>query len=329
MLEQGEIMSQIPLTFQDVLSAEEAIRPFLRQTPLVTYPALNALVGAQVYVKREDCQPISSFKIRGGINLLAHMSTEERARGLITASSGNHGQSIAYAAQLFQAHCRVVLPEKANPLKVEAIRHFGAEVIFHGTVFDDALEYAESVSEREGLRYVHVANEPALLAGVGTEALEVMQEVPDLDAFFVPIGGGSTAAGACIVRNALSPATKIIGVQSAQARAAYLSWERGEILESPMESEAEGLATRVGYELTQAILREFLDEFLLVQDQDLKASVRVYLEKCHALAEMSGAAALAGLTKVCERFRGGKVGVVLSGANITLSQIQKIFQEAE
>ncbi len=315
-------------TFQEVLQARKAIRPYLRPTPVVSYPALNAYVGAEVYVKREDTQPISSFKVRGGINLLVNLTEEERSRGLVTASSGNHGQSIAYACRLFGARCVVALPEGANPTKVEAMRGFGAEVLFHGRAFDDARLYAERLAREEGLYYVHAANEPRLIAGVATETLELLEEAPDLDVLFVPLGGGSTATGACTVAKTVSPQTRVVAVQSAQAPAAYLSWKEGRIVEAPMESEAEGLATGMGYELPQRILRELLDDFVLVDDSELWQAVAVYLDKCHALSEPAGAAALAGALKLREDIAGKKVGVILSGANITMAQLRKALSHA-
>ena len=315
-------------TFAEVLQARKSIRPYLRPTPVVSYPALNAYAGAKVYVKREDTQPISSFKVRGGINLLVNLSEEERARGLITASSGNHGQSIAYACRLFGARCVVALPEGANPTKVEAMRGFGAEVLFHGNAFDDARLYAERLAREEGMFYVHAANEPRLIAGVATETLELLEEAPDLDWLFVPLGGGSTASGACMVAKAVSPQTRVVAVQSAQAPGAYRSWKEGRIVEAPMESEAEGLATRMGYELPQRILRDLLDDFILVDDSELWQAVAVYLDKCHALSEPAGAAALAGALKLRAEIAGKKVGVILSGANITMEQLRKALAHA-
>jgi threonine dehydratase len=293
----------------------------------VTYPALNELLDAEIYVKREDCQPTSAFKVRGGINLLAHLPPEERRRGLVTASTGNHGQSIAYASRLFSVRCTVVAPQGANPLKVQAMERLGATVLFHGRVFDDAREHAERLAAEQGMRFVHPANEHLLIAGVATEALEVLEEAPDLDLLFVPVGGGSTAAGACIVAQAVNPRLQVIAVQSAQAPAAYRSWKAGRILDAPMETMAEGLATRTGYELTQSILRDSLADFVLVDDAEIKSAIRVYLEKCHALSEPAGAAALAGAIKSRDQLRAKKVGVILSGANITLPQLGEVLAE--
>lgn len=317
-----------PPTFQDVLKARKTIAPYLKPTPLVSYPALNELLGAKAFVKREDCQPISVFKVRGGINLVANLSLEERRRGVITASTGNHGQSLAYAARMFGVRCTVGVPQGANPLKVEAMRRLGAEVLFHGAAFDQTREHVERLAREQGLRHVHPANEPLLIAGVATQALEVLEEVPDLDFFFVPLGGGSGAAGACIVAKALGTGTQVVAVQSAQAPAGYLSWKERRIAQAPMRTTAEGLATGQGYELPQRVLWDLLSDFLLVDDAAIHQAIAVYLERCHALAEPAGAAALAGALQVRERLAGKKVGLILSGANITLEQLRTALDSA-
>jgi len=318
-----------PLDLRDVLEARRAIAPYLRPTPLVRYPALDALLGAQVFVKREDTQPIGAFKVRGGVNLLAHLTPEERARGVVTASTGNHGQSLAYACRLFGVRCVVVVPEQANPLKVEAMRRLGAEVRFHGQRYDDARTFAEGLAREEGLRYVHPSNEPLLIAGVATQALEMLEEVPDLDLLFVSLGGGSGAAGACIVAHALGGHTKVVAVQSAQAPAGYQSWRARRIVSAPNTTFAEGLATSQGYELPQSILWDLLDDFLLVDDDEIRQAVYLYLDRCRTLAEPAGATSLAGALKVRDRLAGKKVGLVLSGANITLAQLKEVIARVE
>jgi threonine dehydratase len=308
-----------------VLQARNVIRPYLRPTPLVSYPALNELLEANVYVKREDCQPISAFKIRGGINLLSNLAPQDRERGLITASTGNHGQSIAYACRLFGARCIVYVPEGANPLKAKAMETLGAQVVARGRVFEEARQLAERRAAESGMRYVHPADEPLLIAGVATATLELLEEVPDLVALLVPLGGGSSAAGACIVTRAVAPDCAVVAIQSAQAPAGYRSWKEGRLMEAPMESRAEGLATGAGYQLPQSILRDGLSDFLLVDDREMQAAVRIYLERCHTLSELAGAAALAGAIQVLDRLRGKKIGLILSGANITLDQLQEIL----
>ena len=192
--------------FKDVLVAQRQIRPYLPRTPLHGYPAINNLVGTEVYIKHENYQPIGAFKVRGGINLISQLSPGERARGVITASTGNHGQSLAFAARLFGVKARIVVPERANPGKVAAMQGMGAEVIFHGPNFDEARRHCEALADEQGYRYVHSGDEPLLIAGVATEVLEMLEDQPDLQVILVPVGGGSGAAGACLVaRRSIRP----------------------------------------------------------------------------------------------------------------------------
>ena len=313
-------------TLQDVLEARHTIAPYLTPTPLHHYAALSAYVGAEVRLKHENHHALGSFKVRGGINLLAHMSQEERDRGLITASSGNHGQSIAYACRMFGARAVIGLPEDANPLKVQSMRNLGAEVIFHGAHFDQAREHCERLAKEEGYRYVHPVNDPLLVAGVATETLEIIEGFPEVEYIFLPLGGGSGASGACIVAKAVNPAIKVVAVQSAQAPAGYLSWKNRCITEAPMRTIAEGLATANAYELTQGILWDLLDDFLLVDDDEIRRAIAILAEKAHTLAEAAGAASLAGAIKYKEQLQGKKVAVVVTGGNITLDQLRDALE---
>ena len=312
----------------DVMSARERIRPWLNPTALGSYPGLSALAGIELFVKHENHQPIGAFKVRGGINLLSRLSEEDRKHGVISASTGNHGQSIAYAAKLFGVRAIITVPEGANPAKVDSMLALGAEVVFHGRDFDEAREEVERRSAREGLRYIHSANEPLLIAGVGTCALEIIEEEPGLDALIVPIGGGSGAAGAGLVLESLSPQTKLIGVQAEEAPAARLSWKKGSLVEAPMTTKAEGLATRCAFELTQEMLRRHLDDFVLVSEEEMSRAVRVLIEKTRNLAEPSGAAALAAALKLADRLAGKKTAVILSGGNIAPDQLLSILGSA-
>src|SRR6476469_8499139 len=178
-----------PPTFADVVAARERISPYLRETALNNYPALDELVGAAVWVKHENHLPVCNFKVRGGVNLVSQLSDEERKRGLVTASTGNHGQSIAFASRQFGVRAIVCVPEGANPVKVASIRGLGAEIVEHGRDFDDAREHCESLAREHGYRYVHSGNEPHLIAGVATHTVEVLEERPDVDVVVVPIGG--------------------------------------------------------------------------------------------------------------------------------------------
>src|SRR6266436_1374545 len=174
-----------------VLAARQRIGPYLRPTPLYRYPALDELTGARVWVKHENHQPVGAFKVRGGVNLVSQLTPDERRRGIIAASTGNHGQSVAYAADLFGVRAIVCVPEQANPVKIESMRALGAEVVFHGRDFDEAREYCEKQAAEHGYRYIHSGNEPMLIAGVGTYTLEILQTQPDIDVIVVPVGGGS------------------------------------------------------------------------------------------------------------------------------------------
>ncbi|MDR0341514.1 MAG: threonine/serine dehydratase [Nocardiopsaceae bacterium] len=309
----------------DVLAARERIAPYLRPTPLYRYPALDALAGAQLRVKHENHQPVGAFKVRGGVNLISQLSPDDRRRGVIAASTGNHGQSVAFAADLFGVRALVCVPEQANPVKVESMRALGAEVIGHGSDFDDAREHCQQLAARDGYRYIHSGNEPALIAGVATSTLEILAERPDTEVIVVPVGGGSGAAGACIVAKAVRPAIEVIGVQAAAAPAAYRSWQARALVEDVSGTLAEGLATRTAFELPQRILWRLLDDFILVSEDELTNATRVMIEKTHSLTEPAGAAALAAVLADRDRFAGRNVAVVCSGGNISPAQLMQLW----
>src|SRR5215469_11111641 len=263
----------------DVLAARRRIAPYLTPTALYRYPALDALVGAGLWVKHENHQPVGAFKVRGGINLLSQLSEDERERGVISASTGNHGQSIAYAANLLGVRAIICVPEQANPVKVESMQALGAEVVFHGRAFDDAREHCEKLAAEHRYRYVHVANEPALIAGVATYSLEIVEQRPDIEMIVVPVGAGSGAAGACVVAKAVRPEVKVIAVQSEAAPSACLSWRARKLVSAKNSTFAEGMATGTSFEFTQRILRDLLDDFVLVSEHALKEATRAMIEK--------------------------------------------------
>ncbi len=308
-------------TLRDVYRAKKTIGPHIPRTPLHFSAGLSDLLEAEVYLKHEEYLPLGAFKGRGGINLLANLSDEEKERGLITASSGNHGQSMASACRSFGVKAIIGLPEDANPNKVAAMRALGAELVFHGADFDAALLHCETLAREEGYRFVHPVNDPLLIAGVGTQALETLEDLPDVQVLMVPLGGGSGVSGACIVAKGIDPSVEVFAVQSEQAPAGYLSWIKGEIVEAEMNTFAEGVATRSGYELAQSIIGDLLDDFLLVSDQDIHRAIGTLVDKAHTLAEGAGATALAGAMKHPEKVRGKKVAITVSGGNITAEQL--------
>ena len=313
-------------TIRDVYRARQTIAPYFQRTPLHYSMGLSEFLGAEVYIKHEEHLPLGAFKSRGGINLLSNLSEDEKRRGLITSSTGNHGQSIASAGREFGVRVLIGLPENANPVKVAAMRSLGAELIFYGESFDDARNYCERLAREEGYRYVHAVNEPLLIAGVGTASLEIIEDLPDVDVMLLPLGGGSGISGACIVAKAIAPDIRVIAVQSEAAPAAYLSWKQGELVDAPMSTFAEGVATQSGYELPQRIMREMLDDFFLVSDDDIRRAIGLLVEKAHTLAEPAGATAVAGAVKYAEQLKGKKVSITVTGANITADRLAESLE---
>ncbi len=315
---------QLP-TFADVLDARRRISAHLRPTPLYEYATLNELLGAEVFVKHENHQPVGAFKVRGGINLISQLGPEERRRGVIAASTGNHGQSIAYAARLFNVPATICVPQDANPVKVASIRGLQAELVFHGRDFDEAREHADALGREHGYRYVHSGNEPLLIAGVATATLEILEEQPHLDVVIVPIGGGSGAAGACIVAKAIDPSVRVIGVQSDAAPSAFRSWQEQRLVADRTKTFAEGLATRTAFELPQRILWRWLDDFVLVSDDEIRAAQAVIIEATSNLIEAAGAAPLAAALRLRAELGSRRVALIASGGNVTRAQLLEVL----
>jgi threonine dehydratase len=314
-------MPEFP-TLLDVIAARERISPYLNRTPLHHYRALDELIGAEVWVKHENHHVMGAFKIRGALNVVAQLNEEEKSAGVVAASTGNFGQGLAYAAGIFGVDSVVVVPDGSNPGKVESMKRLGARIVFHGSAFDEAKEHADRLAKQEGRRYIHSANEAGLVPGTGTYTLEIMEDLPDVDVIIVPIGGGSGACGACIVSKALKPNVQVIGVQSDAAPAQYLSWKEGRVVEAPMETIAEGLATGSGYADTLEIMTELLDDFILVSETELDTAVVNHLTHTHNLTEHAGAASLAAAVKIKDRLAGKKVALIVSGGNITVDQLK-------
>jgi len=315
------------VTLHDVYEARRVVSKYLPRTPLIRSSTLSKRLGFEAYVKCENLQPIGAFKVRGGLNLISKLSGEEKLKGVITASTGNHGQSISYAASLFGVKAIIGMPKESNPLKVEAMKNLGAIVEFHGLDFDEARLWVEEEAKKKGYRYIHSANEPLLIAGVGTLYLEIMEDLPDVEAIIVPIGGGSGASAACIVAKSINPDVKVFGVQAEKAPAVYLSWKNRKMVETKSaETFAEGLATRVPFELTLNIINKLIDGIVLVSEDEMKRGILTLLETTHQLAEGAGAASTAAAFKIRDRLQGKKVALVLTGGNLTLSTLKSIFE---
>ncbi len=311
-------------TLADVMAARPNVYRYLKPTPLYHYSTLSHLLGADIWIKHENHQPIGAFKVRGGLNLAANMDADTRRSGLYTASTGNHGQSIAFAARAYGIEATIAVPEGANPGKVEAMKGLGGKVVFHGPDFDTAREWIMTEAKDAGGYFVGPTDAP-LICGVGTYALEIVEDLPDVETIIVPVGGGSGACGTAIVAKSINPKIEVIGAQSAQAPAMQMSWSSGEMKTAPMKTFAEGVATRVPFENTQAIMRKYLDDFLLVDDDEIKKAVVMLLHHTHNLAEGAGAIPLAAAWRYRERLAGKKVVLVLSGGNMALDQLQQIL----
>jgi threonine dehydratase len=313
-------------TLKDVYAARARVYRALKPSPLLRHALLAAETGLDIYVKHENHNPTGAFKVRGGLNLVASLSDDERQRGVITASTGNHGQSIALACRREGVPCTIVVPVGNNPEKNAAMRALGANVIEFGRDFDEARERVEQLQHGNGLRYVHSANEPLLLAGVGTYALEIFEELPNVDVIFAPIGGGSGACGCAIVRSGIGSRAKVIGVQAAGADAFTRSWKGGSrVVGERADTFAEGLATRVTFDLTFEILRRELDDVVTLTEEELEDGVRLALRTTHNLAEGAGASTIAAAAKMRDQLAGKVVVCVMSGGNIDQATLRRIL----
>lgn len=314
------------VTLQGIMAARRVVSRFLKPTPLVHYPELSERLGFQAYIKHENHHPTGSFKVRGGINFMHHLPKAQREKGVLTATRGNHGQSIAYAAAQSGVKATVVVPHGNNPEKNSAMRAFGAELIEHGADFDEALALCETLQAERGLYYVHPCMEPALFHGVGTYSLEIFESLPDVDAIIVPIGGGSGCCGAITVSKAINPDVKVIGVQAENAPAIYRSWKTGQRVETDScNTIADGLATRVPFSLPLSIIKKGIHDIVLLSEAELAEGIRLALRWTHNLAEGAGASPIAAAHKLTDTLAGKRVVMVMSGANLDTETLKKVL----
>jgi threonine dehydratase len=307
----------------DVLAAARRIEPYLDPTPLRRYAPLDDAVGATVWVKHDNHLPTGSFKVRNNMSAVTALSAEQRARGVIAATRGNHGAGLAWAAQQFSVGATICVPVGNNPEKNEAMRGLGATLVEKGRDYDEAVEVAASLVAERGLTLVHSTNDRQIIAGAGTLALEIVLEQPELDALVIAVGGGSQAVGALTVAQGFRPGLKVYGVQAERASAIHDSVKARQPLSKPSaDTFADGLATRSTYELTFPALLDGLADFVTVSEAELADAVRLALRTTHNLVEGAGAAGLAGLRKLGLR---GKIGIVFSGANIDTPTLRRIL----
>ena len=314
--------------YDDVALAREFIAAYLSPTPLARAHSLSRLLGFEYHIKCENFLPVGAFKVRGGVNLVGNLDDGARERGLVTASTGNHGQSIAFSGGLFDVPVTIYAPEKnVNPYKIQAMRELGAEVRLFGRDFDEARQEVERVTREQGQRYVHSANEPLLIAGVGTIGLEILDDLPDVDTILVSVAGGSAACGIALAVKHQRPQARIIGVQSAAAPACYQAWNSRQMdVTYAMETEHEGLATRVPFEMTMQLMWGILDDFVLVSDAEINEAIRMLAQHTRQVAEGAGAAATAAAFSLRDQLQGQKVAGILSGGNLPLARLGGVLQ---
>lgn len=300
-----------PLSFAGVLAADEVVSANLPPTPSWNYPMLDAELGCTAVLKHENVQPTGAFKVRGGLALVA--AFEHLPAGLVTASTGNHAQSIASAARTHGRAAVVVMPITAPSIKVAAVTALGAEVVTFGDTMTEAVTRARALADERDWYYVDPGGEPAIVHGHATASLELFRRHPEIETLYVPVGSGTGAAGACLVRDGLDLPCRVVGVQSAQAPAAFEAWRARQPRTAPCTTLASGLATGASFDLPQSVLVDRLDDFLLVDDEDLDAARRLLANLAHTLVEGAAAAALAGL--LVDPNRPAHCGLMITGGN--------------
>lgn len=317
-----------PITFQDVLDARERLAPYLTHTPLRHYPLLDEFIGGgtSLLIKHENHQPTGSFKVRNGLSFVTGLSAPERARGVVAASTGNHGQGVAYASSLLGVRATICVPVGNNPEKGAAMRGWGAKVVEEGRDYDEAVQAMYRIARDEGGVISHSTNDPRVVTGAATMSLEMIEQSGGLDAIVVAVGGGSQSVGALTVARELAPKLAVYGAQCAGASAIHDSWHaKSPVKTARADTFAEGVATRQPYALTFATLEEGLAGFVTVTDKELADTVRVILRLTHNLVEGAGALGVAAALKLRSQLEGKRVGVTFSGGNIDTAVLRKIL----
>lgn len=318
--------STLPVTPEDVDAAAARLADHLAPTPVSASPALDALTGTDVLVKLENLHRTGSFKERGACNRLLLLDDDARRRGVIAMSAGNHAQGLAYHASRLSVPCTIVMPEFASFVKVSRTEALGARVVLHGASLTEAREHAAVLAEQEGLTYVSPYDDPDVIAGQGTLALELLDQVPDLDVLIVPVGGGGLLAGIAVAARALAPKLELIGVQAA-ACPSMVATLAGSTFD-PADTVADGIAVREPGKLTVPIVRELVDDVLTVSEASIEEAISLYLEVGRVVAEGAGASPLAAVLEHGERFRMRKVGLVLSGGNIDTRLLASVIMRS-
>jgi threonine dehydratase len=316
-------------SFADVLLARRRLSYHLSPTPFHESVAIGALMGLRLWIKYENVQPTVAFKVRGTLNRMLNLSDDERAQGVVTASAGNHGQGVSWAAGLVGVRATVVAPEQANPDKVEAMRTLGAEVLLWGRDFDEADEKARELEREKGFVYFHAADDPWIIAGHGTAGLEMLEQEPELDALVVPLGAGGLISGVALAARSMRPDIEVIGIQAAGCAPFFRSRQEGRITDvDRADTFADGLASRRPTDLPYRMVDRLVDDIVVATDEEIRRAVVLLLEKTHHLAEGAGAAGTAGVVKLRDRLVGRRVGTILSGGNLNRAVLERALTDA-
>ncbi|MFK8011183.1 MAG: threonine/serine dehydratase [Marinicellaceae bacterium] len=312
------------LELKDIIKASKNVYQHLQPTPLRHYSALSNTLGAQVWLKHENHNPTCAFKIRGGFNCVASLTKKQKKVGIYTASTGNHGQSIALAAKTHGMKATIFVPNGANEGKVKSMQSMGAEVEYFGKDFDDARAGALKASNKMGGLFVGPTDD-VLIAGVGSYTLEIMHDLPEVDYIIVPVGAGSGVCATSIVAKAMNPKVQIIGVQSKQSPTQQLSWKNKSMMSADNTTIAEGMATGVAFHNTQEIMQRYLDDFILVDDTEIIKATKTLIETSHNLIEEASAATYAAALQIKSQLKGKNVVLIISGGNISMKKLSKLF----
>ena len=317
------------VSLHGIVTSRQIVYNHIKPTPLRYYHELSDKLGFEAYIKHENHLPTRSFKVRGGINFMSKLPAAHKKQGVITATRGNHGQSIAFAAALFGVKATIVVPHGNNPEKNTAMQAFGAELIEYGDDFDEARELCEKLKDEKGLYYIHPCMEPELVHGVGTYSLEIFEDLPNVNTIIVPIGGGSGISGAITVAKAINPNVNIIGVQAENAPAIYRTWKTGKYVETDTcDTIADGLATRVPFPIPFSIIKSGVHDIVLVSEEEIQDAIRSALRYTHNLAEGAGVAALAAAFKLAEKLKGQNVVMIMSGGNIDIQTLKNVLLDS-
>ena len=317
-------LKDYPISLLEVIKAKSCIKKYLNPPPLISYKNLSRALGCQLHIKHENHNITGSFKIRGGINIMSHIK-RSNYKGVVTFSTGNHGLSVATSAKLFNIPAIIVVPKGTNPSKIALIKDTGAEVIEAGENFDQASLVVNKINQEKGYYYVHPANEPHIINGVGTEFLEIIDTLPNIDAIILPLGGGSEVASAIITLKALKPEIKIYAVQAEKSSAAYHSWKNREIINRENTTFAGGFATGTAYETTFNIYKDALTDFILLSEDEIMQGVALAAHYTHNLVEGAGGSTIMAAWKLKEQLKDKNVVIQFSGANASVEEIRRAY----